>query len=240
MHPTPHLLCRPRLRLNRGRNRRILSYPRSPASPDQQPFHKPTHCPSPPFTGPQGAWFGRHRFSSGHPATQAVPARGNPALQTGAGIRVPGNATTPARAGEEPHSRSKHDSETPTVRPGPQVQIQNWPRRIDGSRTRDTPGGPGLRTPRRGASASGPRKQVWASCRWIAVVALDNAHPPRTWSGTPSNRKIRKHPQCRPLPETGTAKHSRTETRGLTAGDVARSARASRRPWFCSERAPAR
>src|SRR5208337_5923 len=92
-----------------------LRIPRSPASPDQQPFQGPTSLPEPAplpaLKGPGSAGTDSHPVI---PPPKKVPARGNPAQQTGAGIRVPGNATTPARAGEEPHSRTEHDIEMPT------------------------------------------------------------------------------------------------------------------------------
>ncbi len=147
-----------------------LPIPRSSASPDQQPFKEPSSLPDPPPYRPSRdpvrpapilIRSSRHRRRSRLAAFQ---------LCRPGGIREIGDATTPAKAAEEPHSRPEHDGETPAGSTQPSSRIQNWSRRIDGSRTRNT-SKPGQAYARLAAQNQLPvrRKQVWAYCRWVAV-----------------------------------------------------------------------
>jgi len=156
-----------------------LRIPRSSASPDQQPFKEPSSLPEPAplptLEEPGSAGIDSHPVI---PPPNKVPARGNPALQAGAGIRGPGNATTPAGAGEELHSRPEHDGETPAGSTQP-LSSNSELAQADQWFTDKKYAEAGQAYARLAAQNQLPvqRKQVWAYCRWVAVVALINAHP---------------------------------------------------------------
>ena len=166
--------------LTRARNRRILSlFPDRPRAPSNNRSRNRAHCRNPlPYRaleGPGSAGTDSHPVI---PPPNKIPARGIPALQAGAGIREAGDATTPAKAEQQPHSRSEHDGETPDGSTQPSsanselVQADRW--FTDKKYTEA-----GQAYARLAAQNQLPvqRKQVWAYCRWVAVVALINAHP---------------------------------------------------------------
>ncbi|MGZ3430633.1 MAG: peptidase MA family metallohydrolase [Isosphaeraceae bacterium] len=156
-----------------------LPIPRSSASPDQQPFKEPSSLPEPAplpaLERPGSAGTDSHPVI---PPPNKVPARGIPALQAGAGIREVGDATTPAKAAEEPHSRPEHDGETPagsTQFLSSNSELAQADRWFTDKKYAEA----GQAYARLAAQNQLPvqRKQVWAYCRWVAVVALINAHP---------------------------------------------------------------
>jgi hypothetical protein len=157
-----------------------LPIPRSSASPDQGPFKEPSSLPEPApvpaLEGPGSAGTDSHPVI---PPPNKVPARGIPALQqAGAGIREPGNATTPPKAGEEPHSPSQPDGEMPDGSTQPSSSISQLDQ-ADRWFTDKKYAEAGQAYARLAVANQLPvqRKQVWAYCRWVAVVALINAHP---------------------------------------------------------------
>src|SRR5271157_5890730 len=85
-----------------------LPVPRSSSSPDQQLFNEPSSLPEPAplpaLEEPGSAGIDSHPVI---PPPNKVPARGNPALRAGAGIREPGNATTPAGSTQPLSSNSE-------------------------------------------------------------------------------------------------------------------------------------
>jgi len=156
-----------------------LRIPRSSASPDPQLFKEPSSLPEPAplpaLEGPGSAGIDSHPVI---PPSNKVSARGNLASQAGAGIREPGNATAPDRSGEEPQSRPGHDGDSPAGSTQPSssssqlAQADQW---FTDKKYADA----GQTYARLAAQNQLPaqRKQVWAYCRWVAVVALINAHP---------------------------------------------------------------
>ncbi len=157
----------------------LYRLPRSSASPDQGPFKEPSSLPEPAplpaLEGPGSAGTDSHPVI---PPPNKVPARGIAALQAKAGIREPGNATTPPKAGEEPHSPSEPGGEMPDGSTQPSSsnsQLAQADRWFTDKKYAEA----GQAYARLAARNQLPvqRKQVWAYCRWVAVVALINAHP---------------------------------------------------------------
>ena len=157
-HPSPALPA-PAATDPRPKPADSLRIPRSSASPDQQPFKEPslvagTRC----LAGPRGTRFGRHRFASGHPATEQGPGsrhRGSCRPGRGSGR----SATRPLlpKAEQPPHSRPEHDGETPagssqlSSSNSELAQADRW-----FTDKKYAEAGQALRTPCRSESASGP------------------------------------------------------------------------------------
>ena len=152
---------------------------RTSASPDQGPFKEPSALPEPaPLPALEGPGSAGTDYHPVIPPPNKIPARGIPALQAGAGSREPGNATTFPKAGEEPHSRSEPDGEMPDGSTQPSSsnsQLAQADRWFTDKKYAEA----GQAYARLAAHNQLPlqRKQVWAYCRWVAVVALINAHP---------------------------------------------------------------
>ena len=189
MPPTHHLLCWPRPRLTRQptptptpaptQSPELQSLTRTSASPDQGPFKEPSALPEPaPLPALEGPGSAGTDYHPVIPPPNKIPARGIPALQAGAGSREPGNATTFPKPGEEPHSRSEPNGEMPDGSTQPSSsnsQLAQADRWFTDKKYAEA----GQAYARLAAHNQLPlqRKQVWAYCRWVAVVALINAHP---------------------------------------------------------------
>ncbi|MGO9814622.1 MAG: peptidase MA family metallohydrolase [Isosphaeraceae bacterium] len=169
-----------------------LPIPRSSASPDQGPFKEPSSLPEPaPLPAGEGPGSAGTDSPPVIPPPNKVPARGIPA-QAGAGIREPGNATTPTKAGDEPNSRSEHDGEAPDGSTQPSSsnsQLAQADRWFTDKKYAEA----GQAYARLAAQNQLPvqRKQVWAYCRWVVVVALINAHPQSDWEWDDIEQEIR-------------------------------------------------
>jgi hypothetical protein len=153
--------------------------PRSSASPDQQPFKEPSPLPEPAplpaLEGPGSAGTASHPVI---PPPNKVPARGNPAPRAGEGIREAGDATAPHKAAESPHSRPEQEgqltagSTQPLSSSSELAQADRW-----FTDKKYTEAGQAYARLAARNLLPAQRKQVWAYCRWVAVVALINAHP---------------------------------------------------------------
>jgi len=155
--------------------------PRSSASPDQRPFEEPTPLPEP---GPMPTLEAPN--SSGtppHPANpppNTVRARGNPASQAGPGRLEPDGAAAASKPAEQPHARPELEGERPagmtqTQPVGSNSELGQADRWFTDKKYEEA----GQVYARLAAKNQLPpqRKQVWAYCRWVAVVGRINAHP---------------------------------------------------------------
>ena len=135
-----------------------LPIPRSSASPDQQPFKEPSSLPEPAplpaLERPGSAGTDSHPVI---PPPNKVPARGIPALQAGAGIREARRRDHSCQSGRRasfPARTRRRDARR--FDPALELEFRTGPggSMVHGQEIRR--GGPGLRTPRRSESASGP------------------------------------------------------------------------------------
>ena len=180
MPPTHHFRCRPRPRLPRDRKRRILSvFPDCRRAPINSLSRNRARCRNPlpcrPSRAPVRQGPLRIR-SSRHPTKSrlaAIRLRG-PGTEFGSA----GDATTARRAGEEPHPRPDQDGEMtagstkPLSSNSELAQADRW-----FTDKKYTPAGVAYARLAAQNQLPARRKQIWAYCRWVAVVALINAHP---------------------------------------------------------------
>lgn len=155
--------------------------PRSSASPDQRPFQEPTPLPEPghmPTLEAPGSTGTPPHSANSPPNT--VRARGNPASQAGPGRLEPDRAAAASKPAEPSHARPKLEGERPagmtqTQPVGSNSELGQADRWFTNKKYEEA----GQVYARLAAKNQLPpqRKQVWAYCRWVAVVARINAHP---------------------------------------------------------------